>query len=88
MSEAVGRLQTYIAARKKQKQLDKAWIHWINPGEESQAELRSEDIEQVLKQRAELLEALNEITRWIDPTADDAKSMQNIAFAATIKAEK
>ena len=62
MNVAVKRIERYLAARKKRRQLAQAWIHWINEGKEEEAELRAADISSLLEQRAELLEALKEST--------------------------
>lgn len=61
MSVSVKRVERYLTARKKLRQLDRAWIHWINQGAELEAELRTEDIVSLLEQRTELLEALKDM---------------------------
>lgn len=58
MSKAVQRISRYLEARKKMRKLDRAWIHWINQVDGSEADLRAEDIASLLQQRADLLEAL------------------------------
>lgn len=63
MNVSVKRVERYLAARKKLRQLDQAWIHWINEGDKSEAELRTEDITSLLEQRAQLLEALKKIAK-------------------------
>lgn len=66
MNEAVSRVERYLNERAKHRNLEKAYIHWINAGASSEAVLRSEDIVEVLKQRAELLEALKELSDLMD----------------------
>ena len=88
MNVSVKRVERYLAARKKLRPLDQAWIHWINEGDESEAELRTEDITSLLEQRTHLLEALKGICKLYD-TDEGTRSLPQYvaAISAIAKAE-